>query len=84
MADPEVGKVYENVKVTKMFEFGGLVEFMPGKEGMIHVSEVSNEYVEDVSKFLKEGQIVNTKLLAVDERSGKFKMSLKGIDQPKS
>lgn len=81
-ADPEVGKVYENVKITKMFEFGGLVEFMPGKEGMIHVSEVSEEYVEDVSKFLKEGQIVNTKLLAIDERSGKFKMSMKGIKQP--
>ena len=83
-ADPEVGKVYENVKVTKMFEFGGLVEFMPGKEGMIHVSEVADEYVEDVSKFLKEGQIVNTKLLAIDERSGKFKMSMKGIKQPEA
>ncbi len=82
VADPEVGKLYENVKITKMFEFGGLVEFMPGKEGMIHVSEVADEYVEDVSKFLKEGQVVNTKLLAVDERSGKFKMSMKGIKQP--
>ncbi len=82
VADPEVGKVYENVKITKMFEFGGLVEFMPGKEGMIHVSEVADEYVEDVSKFLKEGQVVNTKLLAIDERSGKFKMSMKGIKQP--
>lgn len=81
-ADPEVGKVYENVKITKMFDFGGLVEFMPGKEGMIHVSELSDEYVEDVSKFLKEGQVVNTKLLAVDARSGKFKMSMKGIKQP--
>lgn len=81
-ADPEVGKVYENVKITKMFEFGGLVEFMPGKEGMIHVSEISNEFVKDVSTILKEGQLVNTKLLAVDERSGKFKMSMKGIPQP--
>jgi polyribonucleotide nucleotidyltransferase len=81
-ADPEVGKIYENVKVTKMFEFGGLVEFMPGKEGMVHVSEVAEEYVEDVSKYLKEGQIVNVKLLAIDERSGKFKMSMKGIKQP--
>lgn len=82
VADPEVGKIYKDVKITKMFEFGGLVEFMPGKEGMIHVSEVDDSYVEDVSKFLKEGQIVNVKLLAVDERSGKFKMSLKGIPQP--
>jgi len=82
VADPEVGKIYENVKITKMFEFGGLVEFMPGKEGMIHVSEVSDQYVEDVSKFLKEGQVVNAKLLAVDERSGKYKMSMKGVKQP--
>ena len=82
-ADPETGKIYENVKITKMFEFGGLVEFMPGKEGMIHISEVSDEYVTDVSKFLKEGQVVNCKLLAIDERSGKFKMSMKGIPQPK-
>jgi polyribonucleotide nucleotidyltransferase len=81
-ADPEVGKIYQNVKITKMFEFGGLVEFMPGKEGMIHVSEVADEYVQDVSKFLKEGQVVNCKLLAIDERSGKFKMSMKGIKQP--
>ena len=82
-ADPEVGKIYQNVKITKMFEFGGLVEFMPGKEGMIHISEVSDEYVTDVSKFLKEGQVVNCKLLAIDERSGKYKMSMKGIPQPK-
>ena len=82
-ADPEVGKIYNNVKITKMFEFGGLAEFMPGKEGMIHVSEVADEYVQDVSKYLKEGQIVNCKLLAIDERSGKFKLSMKGIPQPK-
>jgi polyribonucleotide nucleotidyltransferase len=81
-ADPEVGKIYQNVKITKMFEFGGLVEFMPGKEGMIHISEVSDEYVTDVSKYLKEGQVVNCKLLAIDERSGKYKMSMKGIPQP--
>lgn len=83
VADPEVGVTYNNVKVTKMFEFGGLVEFMPGKEGMVHVSEVADEYVEDVSKYLKEGQVVNVKLLAIDERSGKFKLSMKGIEQPK-
>ncbi|MBN2096679.1 polyribonucleotide nucleotidyltransferase [Candidatus Peregrinibacteria bacterium] len=82
VAEPEIGKIYENVKITKMFDFGGLVEFMPGKEGMIHVSEVSDQYVEDVSKFLKEGQVVNVKLLAVDERSGKYKMSMKGVKQP--
>lgn len=82
VADPEVGKIYENVKITKLFEFGGLVEFMPGKEGMIHVSEISSEFVKDVASILKEGQIVNVKLLAVDEKNGRFKMSMKGIKQP--
>jgi len=82
VAEPEIGKIYTNVKITKMFEFGGLVEFMPGKEGMIHISEVADEYVQDVSKYLKEGQIINCKLLAIDERSGKFKLTMKGIKQP--
>jgi len=82
VAEPEIGKIYTNVKITKMFEFGGLVEFMPGKEGMIHISEVADEYVQDVSKYLKEGQIVNCKLLAIDERSGKFKLTMKGVKQP--
>ncbi len=84
VADPEIGKVYENVLVTKMFEFGGLVEFMPGKEGMCHVSEISNEYVQDVNKVLHEGQVVNVKLLDIDERNGRFKLSMKGIPQPKA
>ena len=82
VAEPEVGKTYENVKVTKMLDFGGIVEFMPGKEGMVHISEVSDEYVEDISKFLKEGQLVNVKLLDVDETSGRYKLTMKGIPQP--
>jgi polyribonucleotide nucleotidyltransferase len=83
VADPEKGKIYKNVKVTKMLEFGGLVEFMPGKEGMVHVSEVADTYVEDVSKFLKEGQIVNVLLKDIDEAKGRYKLSLKGVEQPK-
>ncbi|MFH1012814.1 MAG: S1 RNA-binding domain-containing protein, partial [Candidatus Peregrinibacteria bacterium] len=83
VADPEVGKIYENVKVTKLLEFGALVEFMPGKEGMVHVSEIADEYVTDINKFIKEGQIVNVKLLAIDEANGRFKLTIKGIKQPK-
>ncbi len=83
VADPEVGKLYENSKVTKVLEFGAICEFMPGKEGMIHVSEIADEFVKDVSSIIKEGQIVNVKLLAIDERQGRFKLSMKGIDQPK-
>lgn len=81
-ADPEVGKLYENSKVTKVLEFGAIVEFMPGKEGMVHVSEIKDEFVKDVSTLVKEGQMVNVKLLAIDEKQGRFKLSMKGIDQP--
>ncbi len=81
-ANPEVGKVYENCKVTKVLEFGAICEFMPGKEGMIHVSEISDEFVKDVNTIIKEDQIVNVKLLAIDERQGRFKLSMKGIPQP--
>lgn len=83
-ADPEVGKVYENSKVTKVLEFGAICEFMPGKEGMIHVSEIADEFVKDVNSIIKEGQIVNVKLLDIDERQGRFKLSMKGIKQPEA
>jgi polyribonucleotide nucleotidyltransferase len=83
-ADPEVGKTYENVKVTKVLEFGAIVEFMPGKEGMVHVSEIKDEFVKDVSTIVKEGQMVNVKLLAIDEAQGRFKLSMKGIKQPEA
>ncbi len=84
VAEPEVGKVYENSKVTKVLEFGAIVEFMPGKEGMVHVSEISDEFIKDVSTIIKEGQIVNVKLLGIDERQGRFKLSMKGIPQPQA
>ena len=84
VADPEKGKTYENSKVTKVLEFGAICEFMPGKEGMIHVSEISDEFVKDVNTIIKEGQIVNVKLLDIDERQGRFKLSMKGITQPKA
>ena len=81
-ADPEVGKTYENCKVTKVLEFGAIVEFMPGKEGMVHVSEIADSFIKDVSTVIKEGQIVNVKLLAIDEAQGRFKLTMKGITQP--
>ncbi|MBU0728024.1 polyribonucleotide nucleotidyltransferase [Patescibacteria group bacterium] len=84
VADPEKGKTYENCKVTKVLEFGAIVEFMPGKEGMVHVSEISDEFVKDVNTLIKEGQIVNVKLLEIDERQGRFKLTMKGVPQPKA
>ena len=83
-ADPETGKIYENSKVTKVLEFGAIVEFMAGKEGMVHVSEISDEFVKDVSTLISEGQIVNVKLMAIDERQGRYKLSMKGIPQPQA
>ncbi|MFH0838511.1 MAG: polyribonucleotide nucleotidyltransferase [Patescibacteria group bacterium] len=81
-ADPEIGKVYENCKVTKVLEFGAIVEFMPGKEGMVHVSEITDSFVKDVASVIKEGQMVNVKLLAIDVAQGRFKLTMKGIKQP--
>jgi len=83
-ANPEVGKVYENCKVTKVLEFGTIVEFMPGKEGMVHVSEIADSFIKDVASVIKEGQIVNVKLLAIDEAQGRFKLTMKGIKQPEA
>ncbi len=83
VADPEVGKIYQNVKITKMLEFGAIVEFMPGKEGMVHVSEVTDKYVEDINKLLKAGQLVNVKLNEVDAANNRFRLTMKGIPQPK-
>ena len=57
---------------------------MPGKEGMVHVSEISDDFIKDVSTIIKEGQIVNVKLLDIDERQGRFKLTMKGITQPKA
>lgn len=84
VADPEVGKTYENCKVTKVLEFGAIVEFMPGKEGMVHVSEISDSFVKDVNSIIREGQLVNVKLLAIDAAAGRFKLTMKGIKQPEA
>ena len=84
VADPETGKTYENSKVSKVLEFGAIVEFMPGKEGMVHVSELSDTFVKDVNTLIKEGQIVNVKLLEIDTRNNRFKLSMKGIAQPEA
>lgn len=84
VAEPEAGKTYENSKVTKVLEFGAIVEFMPGKEGMVHVSEISDEFVKDVNTIIKEKQIVNVKLLEIDERNNRFKLTMKGIKQPEA
>ena len=81
-ADPIIGTVYENVKVGKLLEFGAIVDFMPGKGGMVHISEITDDYIQDISSVLKEGQTVNVKLLEIDEIQGRFRLTMKGIPQP--
>ncbi len=76
-AEAEVGKIYEG-PVVKILEFGALVNILPGKDGLLHISEIAHERVKEVKDFLSEGQIVKVKLLAADER-GRLKLSMKAI-----
>jgi polyribonucleotide nucleotidyltransferase len=79
VAEPEVGTVYTG-KVANIVDFGAFVTFMPGKDGLVHVSEIKNERVENVRDVLSEGQEVKVKLLEVDQR-GKVRLSMRLIDQ---
>ncbi len=76
-AEAEVGKTYEG-PVVKILEFGALVNILPGKDGLLHISEIAHERVKEVKDFLQEGQIVKVKLLAADDR-GRLKLSMKAL-----
>lgn len=75
-ATPEVGEVYDG-KVKSIQPYGAFVEFMPGKEGLLHISEIKWERVEKVEDVMEEGEDIKVKLLDVDQRTGKFKLSRK-------
>ena len=77
VAEPEIGKVY-NGKVVKIVEFGAFVNFMGARDGLLHVSQISQKTVENVSDVLSEGQEVQVKVLDVD-RAGKVKLSMKEV-----
>jgi polyribonucleotide nucleotidyltransferase len=79
VAEPEVGTVYTG-KVASIVDFGAFVTFMPGKDGLVHVSEIKNDRVENVRDVLSEGQEVKVKLLEVDQR-GKVRLSMRLVDQ---
>lgn len=74
-AKPQIGEVYDGT-VVKLMDFGAFVEFLPGRDGMVHVSEIANERVEKVSDKLSEGDKVRVKLIAIDDR-GRFNLSIK-------
>ncbi|HVQ07490.1 MAG TPA: polyribonucleotide nucleotidyltransferase [Allosphingosinicella sp.] len=77
--EPEVGKVYQG-KVVNIVDFGAFVNFMGGKDGLVHVSEIRNERVESVRDALAEGQEVKVKVLEIDPR-GKVRLSMRVVDQ---
>ena len=76
-AEVEIGKVYEG-PITKILDFGALVNLMPGKDGLLHISQIAHQRVEKVTDFLKEGQIVKVKVLETDEK-GRIKLSMKAL-----
>jgi len=76
-AEVEVGKVYEG-PITKILDFGALVNLMPGKDGLLHISQIAHQRVEKVTDFLHEGQIVRVKVLETDEK-GRVKLSMKAL-----
>ena len=77
-ADVEVGRIYEG-KVAKLMDFGAFVTILPGKDGLVHISQISNERVEKVSDKLSEGDVVQVKVLEVD-RQGRVRLSMKEVE----
>jgi polyribonucleotide nucleotidyltransferase len=81
-ADVEVGKIYEG-PVLRLLDFGAIVQLMPGRDGLLHISQISNERVNAVSDHLKEGQIVKVKVLEADDK-GRVRLSMKAIGAPEA
>ncbi|HXS52275.1 MAG TPA: polyribonucleotide nucleotidyltransferase [Usitatibacter sp.] len=81
-AEVEVGKVYEG-PVLRLLDFGAIVQLLPGKDGLLHISQIAHERVNNVSDYLKEGQVVKVKVLEADDK-GRVRLSRKALlDPPK-
>ena len=78
-ADIEVGKIYEG-RVAKLMDFGAFVNILPGKDGLVHISQISNERVENVSDKLTEGEYVKVKVLEIDKQ-GRVRLSMKAVSE---
>jgi polyribonucleotide nucleotidyltransferase len=76
-ADVEVGKVYEGT-VLRLLDFGAIVQLLPGRDGLLHISQIANERVNQVSDHLKEGQTVKVKVIEADEK-GRVRLSMKAV-----
>ena len=81
-ADVEVGKIYEG-PVLRLLDFGAIIQLLPGRDGLLHISQISNERVNAVSDHLKEGQIVKVKVLEADDK-GRVRLSMKAVGQPEA
>jgi polyribonucleotide nucleotidyltransferase len=81
-AEVEVGAVYEGT-VLKLLDFGAIVSVLPGKDGLLHISQIANERVNTVGDFLKEGQVVKVKVLEADEK-GRLRLSMKALLAPEA
>ncbi len=79
-AEPEVGKIYKDCRVVSVLDFGAFVEILPGKEGLVHVSEMKEERVEKPGDVVKEGDKVDVKLVAIDDR-GRLQLSMKAAQR---
>ncbi|OGT72978.1 MAG: polyribonucleotide nucleotidyltransferase [Gammaproteobacteria bacterium RIFCSPLOWO2_12_47_11] len=78
-ADIEVGKIYEG-RVAKLMDFGAFVNILPGKDGLVHISQISDERVENVSDKLSEGEMVKVKVLEIDKQ-GRVRLSMKAVNE---
>jgi len=78
-ADIEVGRIYEG-RVSKLMDFGAFVNILPGRDGLVHISQISDERVEQVSDWLSEGETVKVKVLEID-RQGRVRLSMKAIQE---
>jgi len=77
-ADVEVGRIYEG-RVARLMDFGAFVTILPGRDGLVHISQISDERVERVSDKLKEGDVIRVKVLEVD-RQGRIRLSMRNVD----
>jgi polyribonucleotide nucleotidyltransferase len=77
-ADVEVGKVYEG-RVARLMDFGAFVTILPGRDGLVHISQICEERVQSVSDKLKEGDVVRVKVLEVDKQ-GRIRLSMKAVE----
>ncbi|MEY3954338.1 MAG: Polyribonucleotide nucleotidyltransferase, partial [Pseudomonadota bacterium] len=81
-AEVEVGQIYEG-PITKILDFGALVNLLPGKDGLLHISQIAHQRIEKVTDVLKEGQVVRVKVLETDEK-GRVKLSMKALIERES